>query len=98
MLRVSAGQYGRDGTCGYSALQDAQLLAMHAFNMPRDVHLLLGAVVAVRALELRLLAALPLLMIPQGALQLVVAPAVRTFDALVAARTGRRVGERRPLQ
>lgn len=40
-------------------------LAMHPLHVSRDMHLLLGAVRAIRALELRLLTALPLLVVPE---------------------------------
>lgn len=40
------------------------LLLMHSLHMPRNVHLLLRSVDTVRTLELGLLAALPLLMVP----------------------------------
>lgn len=38
-------------------------LSMHALHVSRDVHFLFGAVDAVRATELGLLTALPLLMV-----------------------------------
>lgn len=56
--------------------------------MPRDVHLLLRSVDAMGTLELGLLAALPLLMVPQAALQLVNPAASRTIEALWVRRTG----------
>lgn len=65
LLRVGARQYRSNRTGRNSTLQDAQLLTMHPLDVPCHVHLLLRAVVTVRALELWLLATLPLLMIPQ---------------------------------
>lgn len=50
---------------------------MHPLDMPTHVHLLLGLVRTMRALKLRILAAFPLLMVPERALQLVLALAVR---------------------
>lgn len=58
------------------------LLFVHPFHMPRDVHLLLRPVHTVRALELGLLPALPLLMISQATLQLVHPSARRTIETL----------------
>lgn len=55
---------------------------MHSLHMPRDVHLLLRSVDAMGTLELGLLTALPLLMVPQAALQLVNSAAGRTIEAL----------------
>lgn len=40
-----------------------ELLLVHAFHVSADVHFLLGAVHAIRTLELGLFAALPLLMV-----------------------------------
>lgn len=76
-----------------AALQQAKLLAVHSLDVARHVHLLFGAVVAVGTLELRLLAALPFLMVAQRALQLVVAAAVGALDPLVPAGAGWRVAE-----
>lgn len=47
------------------ALHLEEALLVHAFHMATNVHLLLGTIYTVRALELRLLAALPLLMVAQ---------------------------------
>lgn len=58
------------------------LLLMHSLHMSRDVHLLLRSVDAMGTLELGLLTALPLLMVPQAALQLVNPAAGRTIEAL----------------
>ena len=65
----------------------AELLLMHALHVPRYVHLLLGPVDAVGALKLRLLAALPLLMVPQAALQLVDAAAGGAAEAFAGSET-----------
>lgn len=64
------------------------LLLMHSLHMPCDVHLLLRPVDAMGTLELGLLAALPLLMVPQAALQLVNSAAGRTIETLWVGRTG----------
>lgn len=58
--------------------------AVHALHVARDVHLLLGAVHAVGALELRFLAALPLLVVAQRRLELVEAAAVGAAEAGLA--------------
>lgn len=65
-------------------------LAVHALHVARDVHLLLGAVDAVGALELRLLAALPLLVVAQRGLELVDAAAVGAGEGGLAGRRQRR--------
>lgn len=67
-------------------------LAVHPLHVARDVHLLLGAVHAVRALELRLLAALPLLVVAQRRLELVDAAAVGAAEAGLAGRGRQRRG------
>lgn len=64
------------------------LLFVHPFHMPRDVHLLLRPINTVRALELGLLPALPLLMISQATLQLVHPSARRTIETLRIRRAG----------
>lgn len=74
-----------------------ELLAVHTFDVPGHVHLLLGSVVAVRTLELRLLAALPLLMVTQRTFQLVVASAVRTLDTFRVLHVGGRAAWRERL-
>lgn len=53
---------------------------MHAFHVPRHVHLLLGLVDAIGTLELGLLAALPLLMVAQRTFQLINPTANRAIE------------------
>ena len=73
-------------------LLPVDLVLVDALDVPRHVHLLLGPVGAVWTLELRLLAALPLAMVAQTALQLVDAAAVLTSEVLeVTGATGGRV-------
>jgi len=52
------------------------------------MHLLLGSIVAERALELRLFAALPFDVIPQGTLKFVSPAAASAFDALLFGAVG----------
>lgn len=59
---------------------------MHALHVARDMHLLFGAIYAVRTLELRFLPALPLLMVAEGGLELVDAAAVGAREAGLARR------------
>lgn len=65
-------------------LDHPELFPVHALDVAGDVHLLLGAVVAVGALELGVLAALPFLVVAEGALELVVAAALGALDPLGA--------------
>lgn len=57
---------------------------VHPLHVPPHVHLLLGLVRTVGTVELRFFAALPLLMVPQRAPQLVKPAALRTSESLVA--------------
>jgi len=59
---------------------------VHAFNVPGDVHFLLGPVIAERTLELRVFAAFPFLVVAQRALQFVVSAAAWTLHAAAGAR------------
>lgn len=81
-------QTERDGGLGTSVhvvllnvlIRFEMQVAVHSLHVTSDVHLLLGAVDAVGALELRLLATLPLLVVAQRRLELVQAAAVRTRE------------------
>lgn len=64
------------------------LLLVHSLHMPRDMHLLLRLVDAMGTLKLGLLAALPLLMVPQATLQLVDPAAGRTIETFWVRRAG----------
>ena len=63
-----------------------EFLLVHALHVAGDVHLLLGPVDAVRTLELRLLAALPLLVVAQAALEFVNASAGRAVETVAGGR------------
>lgn len=70
-------------------------LAVHPLHVTRDVHLLLGAVHTVRALELRLFAALPLLVVTERGLEFVHSAAVGAAEAGLTGR-GRQRGRVHP--
>lgn len=65
-----------------------KFLLVHALHVASDVHLLFSTVHAVRTLELRLFAALPLLMITQAAFEFVHATAGRTVETILVKGTG----------
>jgi hypothetical protein len=66
------------------ALHLVEPFLVHPLHVAADVHLLLGPVHTVRALELRILAALPLLVVAQRRLQLVRPATVGTGEPIAS--------------